>query len=405
MQNNIYSVSQVNRYIAGMFKDDLLLKSISIKGEVGTCSYTSSGHIYFSIKDKDSQLSAVMWASRRTSGLKFKLETGMKVVVTGTIDVYERDGKYQIIAGSIKQEGLGDIFEQLEELKMRLKEQGMFDQEFKRPIPKYIKTLGVVTAPTGAAVRDIIDISKRRNPGIQIVLYPAIVQGKDAPPSIIEGINALERHGVDVIIVGRGGGSVEDLWCFNDEALAHTIFNCSVPVISAVGHETDFTIADFVSDLRAPTPSAAAELAVVDIKSELSRLSDQKRRLSRIINDQIALKRSSLNAYKHRINGLSPEALINEKRNRLLSYEERLNNRMDKLLMIYKNELSMKASKLHALSPLNKLGGGYAFASVDGKPLKSVEDAKENEELLLNLTDGEILTKITKVKPLTKFEE
>lgn len=403
-----------------MFADDLLLKRISVKGEVGTCTYTSQGHVYFSLKDNDSQISAVIWRSRTIAGLKFKLETGMKVVVTGNVEVYERDGRYQIIATEIVKEGLGDIYERFEALKKKLEELGMFDKDAKRPIPRYVKTLGVVTAPTGAAVRDIIDISKRRNPGIQIVLYPSLVQGKDAPANMIEGINALEAYGVDVIIVGRGGGSMEDLWCFNDEALAHTIFNCAVPVISAVGHETDFTIADFVADLRAPTPSAAAELAVTDISLEIRRLKDYGKRLENTISHRIGWYRERVKTYVNQIRVHSPEYRINEQRNRLASLNDRMNaiinlkiadkkaklptfaeqldSRMQRKLADYKTKVSLYAKGLHALSPLNKLGGGYVYATAGGKGLKSVKDVNVGSDVTLNLKDGTLDAKITGIR-------
>ena len=381
-----------------MFADDLLLKRISVKGEVGTCTYTSQGHVYFSLKDNDSQINAVIWRSRTIAGLKFKLETGMKVVVTGNVEVYERDGRYQIIATEIVKEGLGDIYERFEILKKKLEELGMFDKDAKRPIPRYVKTLGVVTAPTGAAVRDIINISKRRNPGIQIVLYPSLVQGKEAAANIIEGINALENYGVDVIIVGRGGGSMEDLWCFNDEALAHTIFNCAVPVISAVGHETDFTIADFVSDLRAPTPSAAAELAVTDIYSELRRLEDYGKRLENTIYYRINRYREKIKTYVNQIRVHSPEYRINAQRNRLALINERMNSLMSMKISDRKAKVSLYAKTLHALSPLNKLGGGYVYATAGGKGLKSVKDVKTGDDLTLNLKDGALDAKITGIR-------
>ncbi|MCQ2520048.1 MAG: exodeoxyribonuclease VII large subunit [Lachnospiraceae bacterium] len=399
MQNNTYTVAQVNNYISGMFKDDLLLDNISIKGEVGTCSYTSVGHIYFSIKDKDSQINAVMWAGKRNSGLKFKLETGMQIVARGRVEVYVRDGKYQLIANTIEQDGVGNIYEEFEKLKGKLEAMGMFDKECKQPIPQHIKTLGVVTASTGAAVRDIINVSKRRNPGIQIVLYPAIVQGKDAPASIIRGINMLEEYGVDTIIVGRGGGSMEDLWCFNDEALAHTIFNCSIPVISAVGHETDFTIADFVADLRAATPSVAAEQAVSLVMDDIRRMEEQKRRITGLLVNKLAIYRSNLSGYKNRVRGLSPQSKINEQRNRLSSMEERLSHRMDGKLSNVKRLLELKAQKLHGLSPLNKLGGGYVYASANGgKALKSAKEVSLGDNVNLNLTDGEIVVKVEEIK-------
>ena len=259
----IYTVSQVNTYIKNMFVQDYALSRISVKGEVSNCKYHSSGHIYFTLKDGKGTLSAVMFASQRV-GLSFRLEEGQQVIVTGSVDVYERDGKYQLYAKEIKREGKGDLFLRFQQLKEELEEMGMFSPEYKQPIPRYAKVIGVVTAPTGAAIRDIMNISARRNPYVQLVLYPALVQGEQAKYSIAEGIRTLDAVGVDVMIVGRGGGSIEDLWAFNEEMVARAIFDCSTPVISAVGHETDVTIADYVADLRAPTPSAAAELAVFD---------------------------------------------------------------------------------------------------------------------------------------------
>ena len=242
-----------------------MLQSIMVKGEVSNCKYHSSGHIYFTLKDEKGTIACVMFSANR-SGLRFRMEEGQQVVVSGRIDVYERDGKYQIYVQEIRLDGAGALYERYEQLKRELEERGMFAPQYKRPIPKYIGTLGVVTAATGAAVQDIINIARRRNPYVQIILYPAIVQGEAAVPSIVNGIRALERLGVDTIIVGRGGGSIEDLWAFNEEPVAQAVFDCSIPIISAVGHETDTTIVDFVADLRAPTPSAAAELAVYDIE-------------------------------------------------------------------------------------------------------------------------------------------
>ena len=260
---NVYTVAQVNAYIKNMFTQDFMLQSLFVRGEVSNCKYHSSGHIYFTLKDEKGAIACVMFAGNR-GGLKFKLENGQQVVAGGIVDVYEKDGKYQLYAKQIVQEGAGYLYEKYEALKQDLAERGMFAEQYKRPIPGYSQTLGVVTAPTGAAVRDIINVAKRRNPYIRILLYPAIVQGEQAAQSIANGIRALERQGVDVMIVGRGGGSLEDLWAFNEEIVAQAVFDCSIPVISAVGHETDHTIIDYVADLRAPTPSAAAELAVFD---------------------------------------------------------------------------------------------------------------------------------------------
>ncbi len=260
---SIYSVTQVNSYIKNMFVQDYLLSRISVRGEISNCKYHTSGHIYFTLKDKSGTLSAVMFAGQR-KGLNFQLQEGQQVIVTGSIDVYERDGRYQLYAREIKKEGIGDLFERFQKLRDELEDMGMFAAEYKQPIPKYAKTVGVVTASTGAAIRDIMNISARRNPYVQLVLYPALVQGEQAKYSIVKGIKTLDAMGLDVIIVGRGGGSIEDLWAFNEEIVARAIFECSTPVISAVGHETDVTIADYVADMRAPTPSAAAELAVFD---------------------------------------------------------------------------------------------------------------------------------------------
>ena len=266
MRKNIYSVGQVNTYIKNMFAQDFMLHHISVKGEVSNCKYHSSGHIYFTLKDSTGTIQAVMFAGNRR-GLRFQMKEGDNVVVTGSIEVYERDGKYQLYAREIALEGAGDLYQKYEALKRELEEMGMFAPEYKQSIPKYAKTVGIVTAPTGAAIQDIRNIAGRRNPYVQLILYPALVQGEGAVASIVQGIQAMESLQPDVLIVGRGGGSIEDLWAFNEEAVARAIFECSIPVISAVGHETDTTIADFVADLRAPTPSAAAELAVFDIQS------------------------------------------------------------------------------------------------------------------------------------------
>ena len=288
----IYSVEQINNYIKQMFNTDLVLSQVSVQGEVSNCKYHSSGHIYFTIKDNGSVLNAIMFAGNRT-GLKFQMKDGMQVVVSGNISVYERDGKYQMYAKRIEQTGMGDLYQRFLELKKELEEMGMFDALYKKPIPKYAAKIGIVTASTGAAIQDIINISTRRNPYVQLVLYPAIVQGEFAVDSICRGINKLEEYGVDTIIVGRGGGSIEDLWAFNDVKVANAIFECSIPVISAVGHETDFTIADFVADMRAPTPSAAAELAVCNIFEILESLADCQSKLNTAMRNRIDFSRIS----------------------------------------------------------------------------------------------------------------
>ena len=261
---NVYSVGQVNAYIARMFSEDYLLRSITVRGEVSNCTYHSSGHIYFTLKDASGTLSCMMYAGKRLGGLSFPMKEGDGVVVSGQIRAYEKQGKYQLYAEQIIRDGVGLLNERFELLKKKLEEMGMFSEEYKQKIPRYIRRLGVVTAPTGAAVRDIIQIAHRRNPYVEILLYPVLVQGEGAPQSIVSGIRAMDHAGVDVMIVGRGGGSLEDLWAFNEEIVAEAVFECQTPVISAVGHEVDTVITDYVADLRAPTPSAAAELAVFD---------------------------------------------------------------------------------------------------------------------------------------------
>ena len=295
---NVYTVKQVNSYIKNMFTQDFMLSRIYVKGEISNCKYHTSGHIYFSLKDESGTIACVMFAGSR-AGLSFRLQDGQQVIALGSVSVYERDGKYQLYAREIVRDGVGALYERFEALKKELSEMGMFAPEYKQPIPRYVHTVGIVTAPTGAAVRDIINIAGRRNPYVQLILYPAQVQGDGAAQSVAQGIRALEKKQVDVIIVGRGGGSIEDLWAFNEETVARAIFDCTVPVISAVGHETDTTIADFVADMRAPTPSAAAELAVYDIREVKERLLAYREVLQRTIRLETEKRRKLLEHMAH----------------------------------------------------------------------------------------------------------
>ena len=312
MTKNVYTVGQVNAYIKNMFTQDFMMNRIYVKGEVSNCKYHTSGHIYFTLKDETGALQSVLFASNR-KGLAFSMKDGDNVVVLGSVSVYERDGKYQLYAKEIILDGAGLLYQRFEALKQELEEMGMFAPEYKQPIPRYITTLGIVTAPTGAAIRDIQNISRRRNPYVQAILYPAQVQGEGAAASIINGIHALERLGVDVMIVGRGGGSIEDLWAFNEEAVARAIFECSVPVISAVGHETDTTIADYVADLRAPTPSAAAELAVYDIRELQGQLLTMRMELNRRMSDKLERCQEQARQFQRNFKLLAPANRINEK--------------------------------------------------------------------------------------------
>ena len=313
MRQNVYSVGQVNTYIKNMFGQDYLLSRLYVKGEVSNCKYHTSGHIYFSLKDETGAIACVMFAAQR-SGMKFRLAEGQRVIVFGSVRVYERDGKYQLYANEIVLDGVGLLYERFQALKNELEEMGMFAPEYKKPIPTYCKKVGVVTAPTGAAIRDIMNISKRRNPYVQLILYPALVQGENAASSIVKGIQALDGMGLDVIIVGRGGGSMEDLWAFNEEEVARAIFNCQTPIISAVGHETDTTIADYAADLRAPTPSAAAELAVFNLREVLEKQESYRMRMNQALYNKVRFMRKELETYELRVKALSPAQQLLEKR-------------------------------------------------------------------------------------------
>lgn len=407
MQNrNIYTVAQVNSYIKNMFTQDFMLQSIRVKGEVSNCKYHPSGHIYFTLKDIKGTIACVMFASSR-KGLSFQMSEGQQVVVNGSVDVYERDGKYQLYAREISLDGAGALYERYERLKRELEERGMFAAQYKQPIPRYIRTLGVVTASTGAAVRDIINIATRRNPYVQIILYPAIVQGEAAVPSIINGIHALERQGVDTIIVGRGGGSIEDLWAFNEEAVAQAIFDCSVPVISAVGHETDTTIADFVADLRAPTPSAAAELAVYDIGQLQDRLDEYSYTMRHHMEAVIQRIRREAAQYGVRLKYVSPVNRIRMKRTQALSLEERIQNVMESLLVERRHRLALYVEQMKGLSPLDKLNQGYSYAAdAAGRTLSSVNQTASGEQITVYVKDGRIKASVTdtETRELTERE-
>ena len=395
---SVYTVGQLNSYIKNMFTQDYLLQNLFVKGEVSNCKYHSSGHIYFTLKDPKGTISCVMFAGSR-SGLSFRLSEGQQVIVGGSVDVFERDGKYQLYAKQILLDGNGLLYERYEQLKRELEETGMFAQEYKRPIPRYIRTLGVVTASTGAAVRDIIQIAGRRNPYVQIILYPAIVQGEAAVPSIVNGIHALEQLGVDVMIVGRGGGSIEDLWAFNEREVAEAVFQCSVPVISAVGHETDTTIIDFVSDLRAPTPSAAAELAVTDIREILGELAAYQESLNRAMDRLFREKRSQVEHIALRLKAASPSARIREKRMLALSAEEKLHGRMRHIIEVRRHKMAVYIERLKGLSPIEKLNSGYSYVSDEsGTNIRSVNQVKPGQDLTIRVSDGEIGAVVEKVR-------
>lgn len=398
MMKNVYSVGQVNNYIKRMFAEDFLLKQVSIKGEVSNCKYHSSGHIYFTLKDETGTISAIMFAGSRRGGLNFQMKEGDKVVVTGSVEIYERDGKYQIYAKTIELDGEGNLYLKFEALKKQLEEMGMFAPEYKRPIPKFVKTVGIVTAPTGAAIQDIRNIATRRNPYVQLLLYPALVQGDGAAESIVKGIQALEQQNVDVLIVGRGGGSIEDLWAFNEEIVAHAIFNCSVPVISAVGHETDWTIADFVSDLRAPTPSAAAELAVFDYALTKQKLIDKKNYLDRCLKRGISMARERLMHKQTKLRMVSPQNRLNENRRRLMDAEVKMTERIKRILTEKRHRLVVLTKTLDGYSPAKKISSGYAYVeNQEHQSIRSVTMIKPKDEITIHVTDGNVKAIVTEV--------
>ena len=395
MAKNVYSVAQVNRYIKNMFTQDFMLNRIYVKGEVSNCKYHTSGHIYFSLKDESGAIACVMFAGDRRTGLNFRMQEGQKVIVLGSVSVYERDGRYQLYAREIVPDGEGNLYRQFELLKKELEEMGMFAPEFKQPIPFYSRTIGIVTAPTGAAIRDIMNITRRRNPYVQLILYPALVQGEQAADSIVRGIRTLDQYGVDVMIVGRGGGSMEDLWAFNEEKVARAIFECQTPIISAVGHETDTTIADYVADLRAPTPSAAAELAVADYRQLISGLDLYRNQLADRLEQKIRSCRQRAEYLRLRLLQASPEYQIREKKQYTVDLLERLKRSMEQKLTDRKHRVALYAERLDGVSPLKKLQQGYSYTQApDGRALRSVSQVEPSDLLFIHVTDGTIKAEV-----------
>ncbi len=395
---NIYTVKQVNLYIKRLFSDDFILNNIYIKGEVSNCKYHSTGHIYFSLKDESGVLAAVMWRSDAVK-MKFRLEDGMQVVVHGQVSVYEAGAKYQIYAKSIEEEAKGDLAKQFEELKNKLSEMGMFSEEYKKPIPRFSMKIGVVTAETGAVIRDIYNVASRRNPYCSILLYPAQVQGDGAAETIVRGIEVLNQTDVDTIIIGRGGGSMEDLWAFNEEIVANAIFSSQKPIISAVGHETDFTIADFVADLRAPTPSAAAELAVFDFNLFEKELADYKYSFNLHLNNKIDRLKILTKQYGLKLETLSVQNQLIQKKQYVQERSTYMENLLNNVLRNKKSQLSILSEHLEGLSPLKRLSEGYSFVTDSaGVGIKSIKQVKEKDTLDINVLDGKIKAEVTSIE-------
>lgn len=402
-RGQVYSVSAINQFIKNMFSREYALSVVFVKGEISNCKYHSSGHIYFTLKDASSAIACVMFAGDRR-GLSFRLTNGQEVIIGGTISVYERDGKYQLYAKKITLDGEGILYEKYERLKKELEEKGYFEESRKKPIPRYVKTVGIVTAQTGAAIQDMIQISSRRNPYVQLVLYPAKVQGEGAAETIVKGIECLDKYGVDVIIVGRGGGSIEDLWAFNEEKTAEAIFRCVTPVVSAVGHETDTTIADYVADLRAPTPSAAAELVVYDVRQVLDTLYGYKDRLIRTALEKVDMLREQIGYEEKKLKMYNPSNQVIQKRQYMADLEERLVQQMKWLTEQKRNRLQVLAGRLDGMSPLKRLASGFAFVTGEtGAQIDTVQKVRAGDRLDIVLRDGKIRADVKEVEENPKL--
>ena len=388
--SNIYTVGQVNTYIRNMFTQDFLLHDLTVRGEVSNYKDHPSGHIYFSLKDQDAVLAVVMFAGSRGKGLKTRLRDGQKVIVRGSVSIYEAAGKYQLYAKEITDDGEGELYRKFLLLKERLQEMGMFDAAFKKPLPKYALTVGVVTASSGAALRDIMQITERRNPYVQLILSPAIVQGEYAAESIVEAIERLDRIRPDVMIVGRGGGSQEDLWVFNDERVARAIFDADTPIISAVGHEVDFTIADFVADHRAPTPSAAAELAVFDVSAYLENLRNQEKQMAFLLERRKERLKSTLDSLTLKLKLNHPEERLRRETERLGILTDTMYRDIREILRSREDRLAILSERLNGRSPLLRLKHGYGYISSDGKPLSGVQDTEPGKRIEITVSDGKL---------------
>ncbi len=388
------TVTELNTYIKAMIDGDPFLNRVTVKGEISNFVHHRTGHLYFSVKDEGSLIRAVMFRAS-ASKLAFAPENGMKVVLRGTVSAFVRDGQYQLYITSMEPDGIGALYLAFEQLKKKLTAEGLFAKETKKPLPKIPSKIGVITSPTGAAVRDIIQVLGRRFPHAEVYLFPALVQGSEAPKTLIRGIEYFNREkNVDVLIIGRGGGSIEDLWAFNDEALARSIFASEIPVISAVGHEIDFTICDFVADMRAPTPSAAAEIAVPETEELKRRILNIVGRMQLLLSRSVDRKRQKVKLLSERRVFLQPETLLNERRMTLDMYDDALRRYIEKRLSSLRTAFEVAVGKLHALSPLSVLSRGFAIPEKDGKVLKSVREVSRGSEISVRLSDGNILATV-----------
>ena len=391
------TVEELNLYIKNKVQDDEFLNNVYVKGEISNCKLHYTGHIYFTLKDEKSLIKCVMFRSYATH-LNFTPKDGMKIVLLGTVAVYERDGVYQIYAKAMKQDGIGSLYEAYEKLKNDLEKEGLFDEAHKKKIPMFPKTIGVLTASTGAVIRDIINVSTRRNPNVRIRLLPVPVQGKDAAPEIVEGIKRMNNEMLaDVIILGRGGGSLEDLWPFNEECVARAIYDSKIPIISAVGHETDFSISDFVADLRAPTPSAAAELAVPNISDVIYTISNYENRYKTKLKKKVQIMKLRYEKCMTRNVFMNPTQKISEKEMLLDMKVKNINSAINNIINKKNIILVKNITKIDSLSPLKTLSRGYSIAEKDGKILKSVTQVNKEDRIELKVTDGIVKTKVEEI--------
>ena len=390
----VYTVSTLNNYIKDMIDSDITLRELFIVGEISNFKAHSSGHMYMTLKDEKSAIKAVMFKGN-ASRLKFMPADGMSVIVFGSVSVFQRDGQYQLYIQNMQPDGIGSLTLAFEQLKEKLMKEGLFAAEHKKTLPRYPKTVGVVTSDTAAAFDDIKNVLKRRWPMADILLSPTKVQGEAAVPEIIKAITSLDESGrADVIILARGGGSIEDLWCFNDERVARTIYSCKTPLITGVGHEIDYTIADFVADYRAPTPSAAAEVSVPDIRTELSDISKMRLHIQRTVTNMLNSYKDSLDFIRSKNVLKSPLGLIDERRLILDGYSDRMSSCMTSVFTAQKNRFELEMRRLDAFSPLKVLGRGYAIAEKDGRVIKSINDVSLSDDISLKVADGKISCKV-----------
>ena len=411
MNNNYITVTQLTRYIKYKIDNDKNLMKIALKGEISNFKNHTRGHLYFTIKDENTRINAIMFASN-ASKLKMEPVDGMKVLVTGRVSVYESTGTYQIYVDTMEEDGLGNLYLEFEKLKKKLEAEGLFDKAHKKPIPKIPNRIGIITAPTGAAIKDILSTIKRRWPICETILFPSLVQGKEAAEDIVRNIELSKKYDLDVLIVGRGGGSIEDLWCFNEEIVARSIYNLETPVISAVGHEIDFTISDFVADLRAPTPTGAAEMAVPNITDVLNEIKQLEIRTSNIMLNTVKLHRQKLNKLMDSYILKSPKAMyevkeqnfdhlferllssykrtIESNKNRLLLLDNNLNNNIINKLSNEKNRYINAINKLEILNPLLTIKRGYSITKLNNKVITSKKEVKKGDNIEVELTDGNI---------------